>query len=352
MSNTGTARRLTMAQAISEAIGQEMERDERVFVMGEDVGKYGGIFSATTGLLDRFGKDRIMDTPISETAFMGAALGAAAEGLRPISELMFVDFFGVCFDQIYNHIAKNTYMSGGAVKVPLVITTGIGGGYNDAAQHSQCLYSIFAHVPGLKVVVPSNAYDAKGLMIQAIRDDNPVVFLYHKGIMGLTWMSYFEGSTTHVPAEAYALPFGEAAVVREGADLTIVTLSQMVQKSLVAAEQLQADGISAEILDLRTLVPLDKQAVLRSVARTGRLLVVDEDYLSFGLSGEIAAIVAENLDSVALKAPVRRLAVPDVPIPFSRPLEQFAIPQVDAIAQAARALVSGAAHATLTTTEN
>jgi len=341
-----------MAQAISEAIGQEMERDERVFVMGEDVGKYGGIFSATTGLLDRFGKDRIMDTPISETAFMGAALGAAAEGLRPISELMFVDFFGVCFDQIYNHIAKNTYMSGGAVKVPLVITTGIGGGYNDAAQHSQCLYSIFAHVPGLKVVVPSNAYDAKGLMIQAIRDDNPVVFLYHKGIMGLTWMSYFEGSTTHVPAEAYALPFGEAAVVREGADLTIVTLSQMVQKSLVAAEQLQADGISAEILDLRTLVPLDKQAVLRSVARTGRLLVVDEDYLSFGLSGEIAAIVAENLDSVALKAPVRRLAVPDVPIPFSRPLEQFAIPQVDAIAQAARALVSGAAHATLTTTEN
>lgn len=352
MSHTGTARRLTMAQAISEAIGQEMERDERVFVMGEDIGKYGGIFSATTGLLDRFGKDRVMDTPISETAFMGAALGAAAEGLRPISELMFVDFFGVCFDQIYNHIAKNTYMSGGAVKVPLVITTGIGGGYNDAAQHSQCLYSIFAHVPGLKVVVPSNAYDAKGLMIQAIRDDNPVVFLYHKGIMGLTWMSYFEGSTTHVPAEAYTLPFGEAAVVREGADLTIVTLSQMVQKSLVAAEQLQAHGISAEIVDLRTLVPLDKQAVLRSVAKTGRLLIVDEDYLSFGLSGEIAAIVAESLDIVSLKAPVRRLAVPDVPIPFSRPLEQFAIPQVDAITRAARALVFGATHPALTTTEN
>ena len=177
MSTTTTTRRLTMAQAIAEATAQEMARDDRVFVMGEDVGKYGGIFSATTGLLDQFGPERVMDTPISETGFMGAALGAAAEGLRPISELMFVDFFGVCFDQIYNHIAKNHYMSGGACKNPLVITTGIGGGYNDAAQHSQCLYSIFAHVPGLKVVVPSNAYDAKGLMTTAIRDDNPVVFL-------------------------------------------------------------------------------------------------------------------------------------------------------------------------------
>ncbi len=334
------ARTLTMAQAISEAIGQEMERDERVFVMGEDVGKYGGIFSATTGLLDRFGPARIMDTPISETGFMGAALGAAAEGLRPISELMFVDFFGVCFDQIYNHLAKNTYMSGGACKYPVVITTGIGGGYNDAAQHSQCLYSIFAHVPGLKVVVPSNAYDAKGLMTQAIRDDNPVIFLYHKGIMGLSWMSYFEGSTNEVPAEQYAIPFGQAKVVREGRDLTIVTLSQMVQKSLLAAQQLAAEGIDAEVLDLRTLVPLDREAVLASVAKTGRLLVADEDYLSYGLSGEIAALVAENLDRVKLKAPVRRLAVPDVPIPFSRPLEQFAIPQVDTIAASARTLMT------------
>ncbi|MBD5802958.1 Acetoin:2,6-dichlorophenolindophenol oxidoreductase subunit beta [Azoarcus sp. Aa7] len=334
------ARTLTMAQAISEATAQEMERDPRVFVMGEDVGKYGGIFSATTGLLDRFGPERVMDTPISETGFMGAALGAAAEGLRPISELMFVDFFGVCFDQIYNHIAKNHYMSGGACKYPLVITTGIGGGYNDAAQHSQCLYSIFAHVPGLKVVVPSNAYDAKGLMTTAIRDDNPVVFLYHKGIMGLSWMSYFEGSTNAVPEEPYAIPFGEARVVREGSDVTIVTLSQMVQKSLVAAEQLAADGISAEIVDLRTLVPLDRATVLKSVAKTGRLLVADEDYLSYGLSGEIAALVAEHLDSIRLKAPVRRLAVPDVPIPFSRPLEQFAIPQVDNLVASVRGLMN------------
>lgn len=334
------ARTLTMAQAISEATAQEMERDPHVFVMGEDVGKYGGIFSATTGLLDRFGPDRVMDTPISETGFMGAALGAAAEGLRPIAELMFVDFFGVCFDQIYNHMAKNHYMSGGQCKHPVVITTGIGGGYNDAAQHSQCLYSIFAHVPGLKVVVPSNAYDAKGLMATAIRDDNPVVFLYHKGIMGLSWMSYFEGSTNEVPEAPYTIPLGVARIAREGSDVTIVTLSQMVQKSLLAAEQLADEGISAEVLDLRTLVPLDRAAVLKSVAKTGRLLVADEDYLSFGLSGEVAALVAENLDSVSLKAPVRRLAVPDVPIPFSRPLEQFVIPQVENIVASVRGLMN------------
>src|SRR6266542_2034594 len=206
-------RTLTMAAAISEAIGQEMERDERVFVMGEDIGSYGGIFSATSGLLDRFGRERVMDTPISEAGFIGAAMGAAAEGMRPIAELMFVDFFGVCMDQIYNHLAKNTYMSDGNVRLPVVVMTAIGGGYGDAAQHSQCLYATFAHVPGIKVVVPSNAYDAKGLMIEAIRDDNPVMFFFHKGIMGLPWMSYFEGSTGAVPEESYTVPFGEAAVV-------------------------------------------------------------------------------------------------------------------------------------------
>lgn len=335
-----TTRKLTMAQAVSEAIGQEIERNPDVFVMGEDIGKYGGIFGATGGLLARHGKDRIMDTPISETAFIGTAIGAAAEGMRPIAELMFVDFFGVCMDMIYNHMAKNIYMAGGNIKLPMVLMSAIGGGYNDAAQHSQCLYATFAHMPGMKVVVPSNAYDAKGLMTQAIRDDNPVVFLYHKGIMGLPWMSYFEGSTNEVPEEQYAIAFGQAKVVREGGDLTIVTLSQMVQKSLLAAEQLAHAGIHAEVIDLRTIVPLDREAVLRSVRKTGRLLVADEDYLSFGLSGEIAALVAENLDSVRLKAPVRRLAVPDVPIPYSRPLEQFVIPQVDAIAAAARQLVA------------
>ena len=327
-------RTLTMAQAISEAVGQEMDRDDRVFVMGEDIGSYGGIFSATSGLLDRFGPERIMDTPISGAGFIGAAIGAAAQGLRPIAELMFVDFFGVCMDQIYNHLAKNTYMSDGNLKLPVVITTAIGGGYSDAAQHSQCLYATFAHMPGLKVVVPSNAYDAKGLMIEAIRDDNPVMFFFHKGIMGLPWMSYFEGSTTTVPDDEYTVPFGQAAVAREGSDITIVTLSQMVQKALVAAEQVASDGISVEVLDLRTLVPLDRDAVARSVEKTGRLLIADEDYLSFGLSGEICTIVAERLGTLKMKASVRRLAVPDVPIPYSRPLERHVIPQVDGITSA------------------
>ncbi|OJX33316.1 MAG: alpha-ketoacid dehydrogenase subunit beta [Burkholderiales bacterium 68-12] len=335
MSNS---RKLTMAQAIAEAVSQEMQRDALVFVMGEDIGKYGGIFGATAGLLDRFGPERVMDTPISETAFIGTATGAAAAGLRPIAELMFVDFFGVCMDQIYNHLAKNTYMSGGSVKLPVVLTTAIGGGYNDAAQHSQCLYATFAHMPGLKVVVPSNAYDAKGLMIQAIRDDNPVLFMYHKGIMGLPWMAYLEGSSNEVPEASYAVPFGQARLAREGEDVTIVTLSQMVHKALLAAQALEKTGISVEVLDLRTLVPLDKSAVLRSVRKTGRLLVADEDYLGFGLSGEIAAIVAENLDTLRLRAPVRRVAVPNVPIPYSRPLEQFVIPQVETLIASVREL--------------
>lgn len=335
MSNS---RKLTMAQAIAEAVSQEMQRDASVFVMGEDIGKYGGIFGATAGLLDRFGPERVMDTPISETAFIGTATGAAAAGLRPIAELMFVDFFGVCMDQIYNHLAKNTYMSGGSVKLPVVLTTAIGGGYNDAAQHSQCLYATFAHMPGLKVVVPSNAYDAKGLMIQAIRDDNLVLFMYHKGIMGLPWMAYLEGSSNEVPEASYAVPFGQARLAREGEDVTIVTLSQMVHKALLAAQALEKTGISVEVLDLRTLVPLDKSAVLRSVRKTGRLLVADEDYLGFGLSGEIAAIVAENLDTLRLRAPVRRVAVPNVPIPYSRPLEQFVIPQVETLIASVREL--------------
>ncbi len=334
-----TNRILTMAQAISEGISQEMTRDSNVFVMGEDVGSYGGIFGATGGLLDKFGKERIMDTPISETAFIGAATGAAAAGLRPIVELMFVDFFGVCMDQIYNHLAKNTYMSGGHVSLPVVITTAIGGGYGDAAQHSQCLYSIFAHMPGIKVVVPSNAYDAKGLMVQAIRDNNPVIFMYHKGIMGLPWMAYLEGSSNAVPEDLYALPFGKANFVTEGSDITIVTISQMVQKAVLAAKVLEEQSIHAEVIDLRTLVPMDTESILKSVCKTGRLLIVDEDYLGFGLSGEIAAVIAENLDSISLKAPIKRLAVPNVPIPFSRPLEQFVIPQVSNIILAAQELM-------------
>jgi pyruvate dehydrogenase E1 component beta subunit len=220
-----------------------------------------------------------------------------------------------------------------------VITTAIGGGYGDAAQHSQCLYAIFAHMPGIKVVVPSNAYDAKGLMVQAIRDNNPVIFMYHKGIMGLPWMAFFEGSSNAVPEDLYVVPFGKANIVREGSDLTIVTISQMVQKAVLAAKVLEEQSIHAEVIDLRTLVPMDTESVLKSVRKTGRLLIVDEDYLGFGLSGEISAVIAENLDSVSLKAPIRRLAVPNVPIPFSRPLEQFVIPQVPNIVLAAQELM-------------
>jgi pyruvate dehydrogenase E1 component beta subunit len=339
-------RTLTMAQAISESVSQEMTRDANVFVMGEDIGGYGGIFGATAGLLEKFGPDRVMDTPISESAFIGAATGAAAAGLRPVVELMFVDFFGVCMDQIYNHLAKNTYMSGGAVKLPVVLTTAIGGGYGDAAQHSQCLYATFAHMPGIKVVVPSNAYDANGLMAQAIRDDNPVIFMYHKGIMGLPWMAYLDGSTNAVPEQSYVIPFGVAKVVQEGTDVTIVTISQMVQKARLAAVALAEQGISAEVIDLRTLVPLDRATVLASVAKTGRLLIADEDYLGFGMTGEISATVAENLDKLILKGPVMRLAVPNVPIPYSRPLEQFVIPQVGSIVEAVEKLMlTSVAHA-------
>lgn len=333
-----TERKLTMSRAIAEAIGQEMERDPSVFVMGEDIGVYGGIFSATQGLLDKFGPERVMDTPISETGFVGAALGAASEGMRPIAEIMFVDFFGVCMDQIYNHIAKNIYFSGGNVKMPLVLMAGAGAGYNDAGQHSQSLWGLFAHVPGLKVVAPSTPYDAKGLMISAIRDDNPVLYIFHKGLMGLGWMTLVKDTTGPVPEEPYAIPLGQADIKREGKDVTIVSLSMGVYHALDAARELAQDGIEAEVLDLRTLVPLDRAAIINSVKKTHRLLVVDEDYRSYGMSGEVAATVAESALEY-LDAPIKRLAVPDVPIPFSRPLEQFVLPDAPKIVRAVKELL-------------
>lgn len=287
-------RKLTTARAISEAIAQEMERDQGVVVIGEDVGAYGGIFGATGGLLDQFGPDRVLDTPISETAFIGLGIGAAVEGMRPVVELMFADFFGVCMDQIYNHMAKIHYESGGNVKVPMVLMMAAGGGYSDAEQHSQCLWGTFAHLPGMKVVVPSNPADAKGLMISAIRDDNPVVYIFHKGVMGLPWMAKNPRSIAPVPEEAYQTPIGKATVARAGTDATVVTLSLSVHHALDVAEKMAADsGVDLEVIDLRSLVPLDHEMVLSSLSRTGRLLVVDEDYQSFGMTGEIAARVAE-----------------------------------------------------------
>jgi len=294
------------------------------------VGKYGGIFGSTEGLLKTFGPSRVLDTPISETAFIGAAIGAAAEGMRPVVELMFVDFFGVCMDQIYNHMAKIHYMSGGNVNLPIVLMTAVGGGYSDAAQHSQTLYATFAHLPGMKVVAPSTPYDLKGMMISAIRDDNPVVFMFHKSLQGLGWMDQIDASIGPVPEESYTVPLGKAKVMREGRDVTIVALQMMTHYALEAAKRLEQEGIDAEVIDLRSLVPLDKETILQSVKKTHRLVVVDEDYRSYGMTAEVAALAAEEA-IYELEAPIRRLAVPDVPIPYSRPLEQFIIPGPQAI---------------------
>ncbi len=335
---TMTERKLTTQKAISEAIAQEMERDETVFVLGEDIGVYGGIFGATEGLLDRFGPERVMDTPISETAFIGAAVGAAVNGMRPIAELMFIDFFGVCMDQIYNNMAKIHYFSGGNITVPMVLMTAAGGGYSDAGQHSQTLWGTFAHLPGMKVVVPSNPYDAKGLMISAIRDDNPVLYIFHKGVLGLGWMTNNPRATGNVPEEAYTVPIGKAAVPREGTDVTIATVSLSVHRALDAAEELEKEGISAEVLDLRSLVPLDREAILESVRKTHRLLVVDEDYQSFGMTGEVITTAVQGAFDY-LDAPPARLAVPDVPIPYSRVLEQYVIPDANAIVDGAKRLL-------------
>lgn len=331
MSETG-GKELTMSRAMVDAIAHEMRESDDVFVMGEDIADYGGIFDSTQGLLDEFDHDRIMDVPISETAFIGAAVGAAQSGMRPIAELMFVDFFGVAMDQIYNQMAKNTYMSGGNVSVPMVLTAAVGGTYNDAAQHSQTLYGTLAHVPGIKVVVPSTAYDAKGLMHNAIRDDDPVLYMFHKRLMGIGWLPAPDGPKTPVPETDYTIPFGSADVKREGADVTIVTLGLHVHRALEAAETLDDDGIDAEVIDLRSLVPLDTETIVESVEKTNSLVVVDEDYRSFGVTGEIVASVAdEALDSLNS---VERLAIPDVPIPYSRPMENEVVPSVEDITAA------------------
>jgi len=322
-------RELTMSRAMVEAIATEMRDDEEVFYMGEDVADYGGIFDSTQGLREEFGYDRVMDVPISETAYLGAAVGAAQEGMRPIAELMFVDFFGVAMDQIYNQMAKNTYMSGGNVSVPMVLTAAVGGTYNDAAQHSQTLYGTFAHVPGMKVVVPSTAYEAKGLMHNAIRDDDPVVYMFHKRLMGIGWLPAPDGPKTPVPEEAYTIPFGSADVKREGADATIVTLGLHVHRALDAAESLSEAGIDAEVIDLRSLVPLDTDTIVESIEKTGALVVVDEDYRSYGVTGEIVASVAD--EALGALDAVERVAIPDVPIPYSRPLENEVVPDADDI---------------------
>lgn len=323
-------RNLNVSQCVAEALRLEMARDPSVVVLGEDVGRHGGVFGATRGLQKTFGADRVLDTPISETAITGMAVGLALDGFRPVAELMFVDFIGVCLDQVFNAIAKNHYMTGGRVRMPIVIKTA-GGCIGSGAQHSQCLWGLFAHLPGLKVVTPSNPYDAKGLMASAVESDDPVVYIEHKGLLLTRAEDFTFGAD--VPEERYTVPIGAACVVRPGDDVSLVTLSGTVLPSLAAAEQMASRGTSVEVIDLRSVVPLDIATIIASVSRTGRLLIVDEDYLSFGLSGEIVTRVIEELGPNALRQ-VRRLAVPDVPIPGALSLERAVVPDLASILMA------------------
>ncbi len=323
-------RKITYAEAINETLREMMRGDERIFIMGEDVGRYGGVFQVTKGLLDEFGEERVIDTPISEAGFVGAGVGAALTGMRPVVELMFIDFAALAMDQIVNQAAKIHYMFGGKAKIPLVIRTNIGAGRSAAAQHSQSLHAWFVHAPGLKVVLPSSPYDVKGLLVTAIEDDNPVMFIEHK------MLYYSEGE---VPEELYSIPFGKGEVKREGKDLTVVALSSMVGKALRAAEVLAKDGIDIEVVDPKTLVPLDEAIILDSVKKTGRLLVVDEGHKRCGIGAEIAAIVSEKAFDY-LDAPILRLGSPDVPVPFSHPLEKAYIPDEEDVKKACHELIT------------
>ncbi len=332
------ARKITFQQAINEALDQEMARDEDVVIMGEDVvggagsqgemDAWGGVLGVTKGLWGKYG-DRIMDTPISESGFVGAAVGAATAGLRPVCELMFIDFMGVCFDQIYNQAAKFRYMFGGKAETPVVIRTMVGAGFRAAAQHSQCLYPMFTAVPGLKVVIPSNPYDAKGLLIQAIRDNDPVIFCEHKVLYTI------EGD---VPEDSYTIPFGEADITREGSDISVVALGRMVHQALEAADNLSSEGISCEVIDLRTTSPLDEETILESVESTGRLLVVDEANPRCSIATDISALVAKKgFDH--LKAPIEMVTAPHTPVPFSGALEDAYIPSPDKISSAVKSVM-------------
>lgn len=332
-------RMIPYIQAVGEGLAQEMQRDPTVIAFGEDSvggagcdGPLGHAWGATKGLHEQF-PGRILDTPITEAAFVGAAVGAAATGLRPVVDLIFVDFIAVCFDQVVNQAAKLRYMSGGRVRVPLVLRAMYGAGMRRGAQHSQVLYPMLTHVPGLKVAVPSNAHDAKGLLVTAIRDDDPVVFLEHK------MLAFVPGD---VPTELYAVPFGQAAVVRAGSDVTVVAIGRMVSFATRAADLLAEEGVSCEVIDPRTLSPLDTDTIYASVERTGRLVVVDEANPRCGAAADIAALVAEHRFG-ALRTAVRTVTPPHSPQPFSPGLEDAYVPGPDDIAAAVRAAVGATA---------
>jgi pyruvate/2-oxoglutarate/acetoin dehydrogenase E1 component len=328
-------RKLSFRDAINEALSQEMERDPSVIVMGEDNAggagapgeddAWGGVLGVTKGLYDKF-PGRVLDTPITESAFIGAAIGAATRGMRPVAELMFIDFAGVCLDQIMNQAAKFRYMFGGKAVTPVVIRTMYGAGLRAAAQHSQGLYPVFTHLPGLKVVLPSSPYEAKGLLIQSIRDDDPVIFCEHKAMYDMTG---------DVPEESYTIPFGEANVVREGDDVTIVAMGRMVSLAEQAAVELESSGVSAEVIDPRTASPLDLDTILESVEKTGRLVVVDEASPRCNLATDISAqVVSEAFGD--LRAPIKMVSPPHVPVPFAQPLEDLYIPSVQDIVNSAK----------------
>ena len=322
-------RELTFAQAINEALAEELRRDPAVFVIGEDVAEAGTPFKVLSGLVEEFGPERVLDSPISEAGITGLGVGAAMTGLRPVVDIMFGDFLTLVMDQLVNQAAKVHYMSGGKLKVPLVVRTTLGATRRSAAQHSQSLQAWVSHIPGLKVAIPSTPYDAKGLLKSAIRDDNPVVFIEDK-------LHYpLKGD---VPVDEYTIPLGEADVKREGDDVTIVATSSMVQVSLAAAELLEADGISAEVVDPRTTTPLDEETLVRSVEKTGRAIVVDEGHRRYGVTAELAAVIAERA-FYHLDAPVRRLGALDVPVPFSPTLEDVTVATPETVAQVARELV-------------
>ena len=321
-------REITFAEAIREALAEEMRRDSRVFIIGEDVAEAGTPFKVLSGLVEEFGKDRVIDTPISEPGFTGIGVGAAMTGVRPVVDIMFGDFLTLTMDQIVNQAAKVHYMSGGKIKVPIVFRTTLGATRRSAAQHSQSLHAWVSHVPGLKVAIPSTPYDAKGLLKTAIRDDNPVVFFEDK-------LSYkLKGP---VPAEEYTIPFGVADIKRKGQDITIVATSSMVQVALAAAELLNGVGISAEVIDPRTTFPLDKVTIIESAKKTSRAIVVDEGYERYGVTAEIASVIADGA-FYYLDAPVKRMGAMDVPIPFSPVLEDLTVPTEKSVFEMAKTL--------------
>jgi pyruvate dehydrogenase E1 component beta subunit len=334
--------RLTIVEALREAITEEMRRDEMVFCIGEDIGipgGFGGAFTVTLGLSDEFGHERILDTPISEAGFVGAAIGAALMGMRPIADVQYCDFIFCAMDQIINQAAKLRYMSGGTLKVPMVLRAPVGA-TSRGAQHAQSVESYFLHCPGWKIACPSNAYDAKGLLKTAVRDDNPVLFFEHKRLYGAKGIRKVEGSidaSSDIPDEEYLVPFGEAKIAREGENITILANLKMVYEALAAANDLSAQGIESEVIDPRTLVPFDYETLYESIRKTGRLVIVHEDTFTGGWGAEIAARTSGEMFDY-LDAPVKRVCAPDVPVPFSPPMENYYVPNKENIKKAVHSI--------------